>query len=103
MTLITTETHTDRPIRIGGAVHANAISGANIVRDLRETITNTIGGQMSRYESLLDQTINRALEALAEKARNEGYDGVIGLRISHPTITTGAVCVVVYGTGFHFA
>jgi uncharacterized protein YbjQ (UPF0145 family) len=103
MPLITTETHVDRPLRIGSAVHANAISGANIIRDLRETITNTIGGQMTRYEALLDQTISRALEALESKASEQGYDGVIGVRVSHPTITTGAVCVVVYGTGFNYA
>lgn len=103
MPLITTETYVDRPIRIGSALHANAINGANIVRDLRETITNTIGGQMSRYEALLDKTISRALKALEDKAREQGYDGVIGVRVSHPTITTGAVCVVVYGTGFNYA
>ena len=103
MPLITTETHVDRPVRIGAAVHANAISGANIVRDLRETITNTIGGHMTRYEALLDQTISRALRSLEDKAQEQGYDGVIGVRVSHPTITIGAVCVVVYGTGFNFA
>ena len=67
---------------------------------MREAIVNTIGGRMSKYEALLDQTIARALETLAERARAKGYDGVLDVRIAHPTITTGAIAVTVTGTGF---
>jgi uncharacterized protein YbjQ (UPF0145 family) len=57
---------------------------------------------MTRYESLLDRTIARALDTLAERAKAQGYDGVLGIRISHPTITSGALEVVVAGTGFRY-
>ncbi len=99
MLLVTTET-LDEPVRHGEMLHACAVSGANIIRDMREAITNTIGGEMTRYESLLDKTINRALANLAERAREKGYDGVLAVRISHPTITQGAIEVVVAGTGY---
>ena len=78
------------------------ISGANILRDVREAVINTIGGYMTKYEALLDKTIARALELLAARAKAQGYDGVLGIRISHPTITTGAIEVVVSGTGFKY-
>jgi uncharacterized protein YbjQ (UPF0145 family) len=99
MRLVTTET-IDEPVRQGEMLHACAVSGANIIRDMREAITNTIGGEMVRYEALLDKTITRALEALAQRARDKGYDGVLAVRISHPTITQGAIEVVVAGTGY---
>lgn len=99
MRLVTTET-IDEPIRHGDMLHACAVSGANILRDMRETITNTIGGEMTRYEALLDKTIARALANLSERAREKGYDGVLAVRISHPVITNGAVEVVVTGTGY---
>jgi uncharacterized protein YbjQ (UPF0145 family) len=99
MRLVTTET-IDEPVRQGEILHACAVSGANIIRDMREAITNTIGGEMVRYEALLDKTITRALEALAQRARDKGYDGVLAVRISHPTITQGAIEVVVAGTGY---
>ena len=83
-------------------VYACAISGANILRDVREAVINTIGGYMTKYEALLDKTIARALELLAARAKAQGYDGVLGIRISHPTITTGAIEVVVSGTGFKY-
>jgi uncharacterized protein YbjQ (UPF0145 family) len=102
MRLVTTET-IDEAITLGSMVSACAVTGANIIRDMREAITNTIGGHMTRYESLLDRTIARALDTLAERAKAQGYDGVLGIRISHPTITSGALEVVVAGTGFRYA
>ena len=102
MRLVTSDTVPDRPIEQGEMVYACAVSGANILRDMREAVINTIGGHMTKYEALLDQTIARALGVLSERAREQGYDGVLGIRISHPTITSGAIEVVVAGTGFRF-
>ena len=103
MQLLTTEEVGERPIERGEIVYAVAISGANILRDVREAIVNTIGGHMTKYEALLDKTIARALDLLAERARAKGYDGVLGIRISHPYITSGAIEVVATGTGFKYA
>lgn len=102
MRLVTSEAIPDRPIEQGEMVFACAVSGANILRDMREAVVNTLGGHMTKYEALLDRTIARALDVLSERARELGYDGVLGIRISHPTITSGAIEVVVAGTGFRF-
>ena len=101
MQLLTGET-VDGAIARGEMVYAVAVSGANILRDMREAIVNTIGGRMTKYEALLDETIARALDELAKRARAKGYDGVLCVRIVHPTITAGAIAVTVSGTGFRF-
>lgn len=103
MRIVTTETLSEGPVQHGEVVFACAVSGANIIRDMREAVVNTIGGRMTKYEALLDQTIARALEELSRRAKENGYDGVLAVRISHPVITNGAVEVVVTGTGFNFA
>lgn len=103
MKLLTTEHAGDgRAIELGGVVFTTAISGANVLRDVREAITNTIGGQMTRYETLVEQTVERALSSLGKKAEAQGYDGVLGIRLSHPVITDGAVEIVAMGTGFRY-
>lgn len=86
----------------GTMLHANAVSGANVLRDLREAVTNTLGGRMTRYETLLDATIERALDKLEDRAVNAGYDAVLAVRVSHPVITDGAIEIVVTGTGVWF-
>ncbi|MEL6297348.1 MAG: heavy metal-binding domain-containing protein [Pseudomonadota bacterium] len=98
--LVTTETIPGEQIRLGALVTACAVTGANVLRDVREAITNTVGGNMTRYERVLDDTLQRALDTLQEKARAAGYDGVVGVRVSHPVITDGAIEVVVTGTGY---
>ncbi len=103
MRLLTSDSVGDQPIERGEIVYACAVSGANILRDMREAIVNTLGGHMTKYESLLDQTIARALKSLTERAEAQGYDGVLDIRISHPHITDGAIEVVVTGTGFKYA
>ena len=102
MLLVTTETIGDTPVRHGALVFASAVAGANIVRDVREAITNYVGGNMTRYEYILDKTIERCFEQLSAKAKAAGYDGVLAIRVSHPMITTGALEVVAVGTGFNY-
>jgi uncharacterized protein YbjQ (UPF0145 family) len=102
MRIVTTDTLGDTPIRLGSLVFASAIVGANIVRDMREAVTNYIGGNMTRYEYVLDKTIDRAMDILSERAKEKGYDGVVAMRISHPTIVMGALEVVVTATGFNY-
>lgn len=97
--IVTTEGLGPVRIRHGSIVHATAVSGANVLRDMREAVTNTLGGKMIRYEKLIKQTIDRALDYLEDDAITAGYDGVVGLHISHPVITDGAIEIVVIGTG----
>ncbi len=102
MTLHTVERFQARPIREGELVYVCVVRAANILRDIREHITNTLGGKMRRYESLVDETLTEALAALESKAQGLGYDGVVAVRISHPRVAEGGVEVVVYGTGFNY-
>ena len=103
MLLVTTETiGGDVAIRQGALVFASAVAGANIIRDIREAYTNYVGGNMTRYEYILDKTIERCFDILTERAKAKGYDGVLAIRVSHPMITTGALEVVAVGTGFNY-
>jgi uncharacterized protein YbjQ (UPF0145 family) len=100
--LYTTDQLSGRPIREGELLTVSAVSASNIIRDVREIITNTFGGRMRRYESLADNALERATAALIEKAKAKGYDGVVAVRISTPNIVDGSVAIVIYGTGFNF-
>jgi uncharacterized protein YbjQ (UPF0145 family) len=102
MALFTVDRLSGCEIKEGELIWSTAVHAANVLRDVREMITNTFGGRMTRYERVIEQTVQRALDDLEAAAKEKGYDGCLGVRISHPTLVHGGVEVVVYGTGFHY-
>ena len=102
MKLIALDTVPDRPVEIGELLTVVVVNAANVVKDIRENIRNLVGGRMPHYENLIQAGISAALAELETKARDAGYDGVLGLKISHPSLVEGGVEIVVYGNGFRY-
>ncbi len=102
MVLYTADRLSDRKVKEGELMWVSTVNAANILRDVREIITNTLGGKMRRYERLMDSTLERALADLEAKAKEKGYDGCLAVRISHPRLADGACEIFVYGTAFSF-
>lgn len=102
MVLYTADRLSDRKVKEGELIWVSVVNAANILRDIREMITNTFGGKMRRYERLMDATLERALTDLEAKAKAKGYDGCLAVRISHPRLADGACEIFVYGTAFNF-
>jgi uncharacterized protein YbjQ (UPF0145 family) len=91
------------PVEVGELLTVVTVMAANVVKDIRENIRNLVGGRMAHYERLVEMAVQTALDDLARKAQARGYDGVIGIKISHPSLVDGGVEVVVYGNGFRAA
>jgi uncharacterized protein YbjQ (UPF0145 family) len=87
-------------VEVGELLIAVSVMAANVVKDIRENIRNLVGGRMSHYEQLIEMAVQQALGDLERKAKSRGYDGVLAVKISHPTVVDGGVEVVVYGNGF---
>ncbi len=102
MQIYTVESLSGRSIEEGELIFANAILAANFLRDVREAITNALGGNMRRYESVLERVTEQALGRLKQKAADLGYDGVAGVRMTSPYMIQGSAAITVYGTGFRF-
>jgi uncharacterized protein YbjQ (UPF0145 family) len=98
--LIALDTLPDGDVAVGELLTSVAVPAANVVRDIRENIRNLTGGRMVHYERLVQSAIDSALADLAAKATERGYDGVVGVKISHPNVVDGGVEVIVYGNGF---
>lgn len=91
-----------RPIEIGEMVTVSVVQASNLIRDVRELITNALGGRMRRYEDLLDTAVARGLARFREELAAQGYDGALGVRFAHPDIVSGGAELVIYGTGFRY-
>jgi uncharacterized protein YbjQ (UPF0145 family) len=93
-------TATEARVEVGELLTVVVVMAANVVRDIRENIRNLVGGRMSHYERLVQGAIDAGLADLQRKAQDRGYDGVVGVKISHPNVVDGGVEVIVYGNGF---
>jgi uncharacterized protein YbjQ (UPF0145 family) len=102
MQLYTVDSLSGRRIKEGELIHASTVLAANLLRDVREAITNAIGGKMLRYERLLDRVTAEAIDILKARAIEKGYDGIVAVRISNPFMIQGSAAITVYGTGFNF-
>ncbi len=87
-------------IEVGELLTVVVVKAANVVDDVRENIRNLVGGRMEHYENLIQEAVDTALNELEEKAKDRGYDGVIGLKISNPMVVNGGAEIIVYGNGF---
>ena len=103
MNLIALDQPPDPDAKVGELLVVVVVYAANIVKDVRENIRNLVGGRMSHYESLITKAIEQGLSDLKEKASAQGYDGVLGLKISHPVVVDGGVEVIIYGNGYRLA
>jgi len=91
---------TDPNIETGELLVCVSVTAANVVNDIRENIRNLIGGRMQHYEKLIEKSVENALADLDQKAKEKGYDGVIGVKLANPTVVDGGVEIIVYGNGF---
>ena len=99
---MTTLTSPGKPHETGEMVHASHVLAVNVVKDLREMMTNLIGGSMRRYETLLEEAIGEVKRRFCEELRAQGYDGAVGVRIAHPQVVGGGAELIIYGTGFRW-
>ncbi|MEO1293894.1 MAG: heavy metal-binding domain-containing protein [Pseudomonadota bacterium] len=90
-------------IEIGQMVAVSAVEASNIVKDVRELVTNAFGGRMRRYEQLLAKTVDSAMDKFRAELALRGYDGALGVRLQSPTLVHGGAELIIYGTGFRFA
>lgn len=100
MTLIALDGAHRNDVEVGELLVVVVVCAANVVQDVRENIRNLVGGRMSHYETLIAKAIEQGLADLEERASAKGYDGVLGVKISHPQVVEGGVEVIIYGNGY---
>ncbi len=100
MLLTTTPTVEGKPIqRYLGIVTAEAIIGANIVKDLFAGIRDIVGGRSGTYEKVIEEARVNALGELQGKAAAMGANAVVGIDLDFETVGSGGSMLMVVATG----
>ena len=99
--LISADTVYPPNIKVGKLLSVAVVMMANVGKDVLTNIKNLVGGRAGHYENLIQVALDQAFKDLEEKAKDQGYDGVIGVKIANPVVVEGGVEIIVYGNGFN--
>lgn len=81
-----------------GYVTGNAVKARHIGSDIMAGLKSIVGGEITQYTCLMNDTRTLAVERLKENAMSMGANAVIGLRFSTSEISTGVSELLAYGT-----
>lgn len=81
-----------------GYVDGSSTRARNIGSDIGAGLKSLIGGEVATYTKLLEDTRKQAIERMAQKAKEQGADAVIGVRITTSAIAQGISEILAYGT-----
>lgn len=79
-------------------VYGSTVRSKHVGKDLFAGIKNLVGGELTAYTELLEESRQEAVARMVVKAEALGADAVVGLRFSTSSIAQGAAELFVYGT-----
>src|SRR6185503_18403857 len=101
MLMSTTSVLDGRPVsRYFGVVTGEAISGANVFRDMFAAVRDIVGGRSATYEKALAEARTVALSEMEKRAEGLGANGVIGIDLDYEVLgqANGMLMVTCSGT-----
>ena len=81
-----------------GMVRGSSVRAKWFGKDILAGFKNLVGGELTQYKELLDETREKAIERAKEDATKLGGDAIICLRFETSQISQGASEILCYGT-----
>ena len=99
MIVSTTEEVPGREVQeILGLVRGNTIRARHVGKDLRAAGRTLIGGEMTYYSELLEESRQEATGRMVEQAESLKADAIINVRYHTAAVMQGSSEVLAYGT-----
>jgi len=99
MILSNIETIPGKPIQdFFGVVSGSSVRAKHFGRDFMAGLKNIVGGELTGYTELLQETRNEALERMVKQATSVGANAIVNVRFSTSSIAQGAAEIFAYGT-----
>lgn len=81
-----------------GHVTGNAVKARHVGSDIMASLKTLVGGEITQYSQLMNDTRALAIERMQENAQAMGANAVIGLRFASSEIGQGLSELLAYGT-----
>lgn len=85
-----------------GLVKGTVVMSKNIGRDFMAGMKTIVGGELSGYTEMLEESRQIAVKRMIDKAEEVGADAVVNLRFSSSSLMQGAAECIAYGTAVKY-
>ena len=102
MILVTTETISGQEFQTLGLVKGSTIQTVNAVRDIGAGLKTLVGGELTRYNEMMNDARALATKRMVQEAEAMGADAIVCVRYSSASVMQSAAEVLAYGTAVKF-
>ena len=102
MLIVTTETVAGKDLEMLGLVKGSTIQTVNALRDISAGLKTLVGGELTKYNEMMDKARAIATNRMVEEAQKLGADAIVCARYATSAIMQSAAEVMAYGTAVRF-
>ena len=102
MILVTTDTISGKELEMLGLVKGSTIQTVNVARDIGASLKTLVGGELTKYNEMMNNARALATKRMVEEAEAMGADAIVALRYSSASVMQSAAEVMAYGTAVRF-
>ena len=102
MLIVTTEHVSGKEIEMLGLVKGSTIQTVNAVRDIGAGLKTLVGGELTKYNEMMNNARALATKRMVEEAEALGADAIVCVRYNSASIMQSAAEVMAYGTAVKF-
>ena len=102
MILVTTDTIPGKDLEALGLVKGSTIQTVNAFRDIGAGLKTLVGGELTKYNEMMNNARALATKRMVEEAQSLGADAIVCVRYSSASIMQSAAEVMAYGTAVKF-
>ena len=102
MILATTDAINGKELEVLGLVKGSTIQTVNVARDIGASLKTLVGGELTKYNDMMNNARALATKRMVEEAERLGADAIVGLRYSSASVMQSAAEVMAYGTAVRF-
>ena len=102
MILVNTDYISGKDLEMLGMVKGSTIQTVNALRDIGAGFKTLVGGELTKYNEMMNSARALATKRMVEEAESLGADAVVNIRYASSAIMQGAAEVIAYGTAVRF-
>lgn len=102
MMIVTTEYISGKETEMLGLVKGSTIQTVNAFKDIGSAFKTLVGGELVKYNEMMESARNIAVQRMVEEAEKLGADAIVSTRFATSSIMQSAAEIMAYGTAVKF-